>query len=140
MSKFKDNFRKYLKTYLSAGGISLGVGLLVFFLYFFIQHMTYVAALNGTGMAFVILFAAGVLVWLSKEGAFDTISFGFKQMFTSWFNKEANKYNDFVGYRDEKNSKRLASSNIHFVFLMISALFLIAFGIIEIIKYSIYGG
>ena len=126
MNKFTMNFRKFLKIYLISFGISLFIGLTIFFIFFFVNSQSIVAALNGATVAFVVLLAAGALAFVARNGMFDSLSYGFSQLFTSMFSKKANKYNDFNAYKDEKAQKRTSSPNIYLAVLLASLIFGIA--------------
>ena len=138
MKKIIENIKKYFKIYLITFVISSLIGLGIFLTFYFVQNKTFTASINGTGVAFIALFGFATLSWIGHHGAFDSMSYGFKQMFSSMFGKSANKYNDFAGYKDEVNTKRKYSSKYYFVMLLVSLIFLIAFIIIEIVKYNIY--
>ena len=134
MRKLIDNIKKYPKVYLITSIISMVVGVVIFCLFFFLGNQKIIPALNGTGVAAVILFGVGVLCVLARFGAFDTFSYGFKQMFASWFNKEANKFNDMAEYKEEKNRVRSTGSYYYLAILFVSLLFFIAFIALEIYK------
>ena len=138
MGKIADNFRKHLITYIISFVVALLIGVAIFLVFYFVQNATLVGYMNGTGVAFGALFGVGTLMWLSKAGAFDTLSYGFTQAFASMFNKDANKYNDMVAYKEDKENTRKASANIHFPFWIASLLFLIAFVAILIYRSVIY--
>ena len=138
MGKAGENFKKYFKTYLIYFIIFLVIGVGVFLGFFFGQNRTIVASLNGSGIAFAILAASGGLSWLARMGAFDTMSYGFKQMFGSMFGKEANKYNDMAAYKEDKNTKRTSSASVYFSIFAASVPFLIAFVVLEIVKHALY--
>ena len=138
MGKITDNIKIHLKTYIIVTIASLIVGAIIFCLYFFLKEKTLVAALDGTGMAGVILLGAGLLCILSRFGAFDTMSYGFKQLFTSMFAKEANKYHDMVEYKEEQDKKRKTSSHYYVPMMLVSLLFFLAFIALEIYKTQLY--
>ncbi len=138
MGKFIFHIRKYLKVYLITAVVSLAVGAGIFCLYYFLRDQTLIAAIDGVSMAGVILLGVGILCLLARLGAFDTMSYGFKQMFSSMFAKEANKYNDMAGYKEEKREKRASSSYYYVVMMIVSLLFFIAFAILEIYKVQLY--
>ena len=138
MGKTSENFKKYFITYLIYFLIFLAVGATVFLVFFFVQNQTMIASINGTGIAFAILVACGGFSWLARMGAFDTMSYGFNQMFASMFSKEPNKYNDMAAYKEDKNTKRSASAST-FVAIFVSAIpFALAFIALEIAKAVIY--
>lgn len=138
MGKFVNHIRKYLKVYLITAFVSLAVGVGIFCLYYFLRDRTLLAAIDGVTMAGVILLGVGLLCLLGRFGAYDTMSYGFKQMFASMFAKEANKYNDMSEYKEEKRIKRESSSYYYVVMMIVSLLFFIAFAILEIYKMQHY--
>ena len=138
MGKFTENIKKHLMTYLLSFSISILVGVAVFLIFFFVQGQTITASLNGTGIAFAIVFAGGALVWLHSLGAFDTFAYGFKQVANSMFSKEANRYNDFSQYKQDKRDERVNAPRTYYVILSASFVFLIAFIILEIVKSTMF--
>ena len=138
MSKFTDNVKKYLKTYLFTAAISFVIGVVVFLLYYFLRDRTLIAAIDGVTMAGIILLGGGLLCLVAHFGAFDTMSYGFRQMFTSMFAKEANKFNDMAEYKEDRNKKRAASSHYYYVMMIVSLLFFITLIALEIYKSTLY--
>lgn len=138
MSKFIVSLKKHRKAFMIYGLIDIVVGLSIFLVFYFaINVKTFIGAIDGTGVAGAILFALFVFAWLNRNGAFDTMSYGFSQLFSSMFGKKANKYNDFAGYKENKNTKREAASYAYFMHLFISLLFFIAFAVLEIIYHTV---
>ena len=138
MGKFVYHVRKHLKVYSITAIISLIVGVTVFLLFYYLRNQTLIAAIDGTSMAGVILLSAGAFCLLARLGAFDTLNYGFKQMFASMFAKEANKYNDMSSYKEEKNKSRKSGSYYYVIMMIVSLLFFIAFAILEIYKVNLY--
>jgi hypothetical protein len=139
MGKVVENFRKYIKSYIITFFVALLVGVAIFLTFYFVQNQTMVGSINGTGVAFAALFGVGVFSWLGKAGAFDSLTYGFTQAYTSMFSKQANKYNDMVAYKDEKNVRRKNSPNLYYSFFLASLLYLISFIVLEIVKTQLYG-
>lgn len=137
MSKFVDSIKKHRKAYLIYGLIDIVIGTTIFLVMYLAINKTFIGAIDGTGVAGAILFALFVFVWLSRNGSFDTMSYGFSQLFSSMFGKKANKYNDFAGYKQDKNTKREIASYAYFMHLFVSLLFLIAFAVLEIIYHTV---
>ena len=129
---------KHKVAYIVSAIIAIAIGAGIFLTFFFVQEMELIGAVNGVSVAFIALMSIGAFIWLGKAGAFDTMSYGFKQMFTSFFAKEANKYNDFAEYKNQKNEVRVGSAKIHFVFMIVAILFGIAIIVLEIVYHSIY--
>ena len=133
MSKFSDNFRKYRKTYIFTFIISLLFGGGIFCLYFFLNVQNVLNALNGVSIAAVVLVAIAGLMWVHSQGAFDTLSYGFKQMFTSFFSKTPNKYNDMYSYKQAKIEKRQSSPKTFVAMLFAASVFVLAIIALEIV-------
>ena len=138
MKAFLAHLIKHKVAYIVSAVIAVAIGAAIFLTFFFVQEMELIGAVNGVSVAFIALIAAGAFIWLGKAGAFDTMSYGFKQMFSSFFSKEANKYNDFVEYKNEKNAIRESSAKIHFVFFIIAFFFGVAIIVLEIIFHTLY--
>ena len=138
MRKLIENIRKFLRIYILTLLISLVSGTAIFCLLYFLRGKGMVPALDGTGVAGVVLVSIGVLCLIARYGAFDTMSYGFKQMFASLFAKEANKYNDMSEYKEQKNTVRKVSSSYYYVIIFVGVLFLIAFLILEIYRLTNY--
>lgn len=133
------NIKKYPKLYLVTLVIAIviGFGILSIF-YFWFGHQKIIGALNGTGIAGAVLVAFFGFGWLARNGAFDTISYGFTQMFSSMFGRKANKYNDMVDYKEQKSTKREAGPTAYFSFLVVGLLYFIAFAVLEIVYHVLY--
>ena len=139
MKKLIESFKKHRKAFIITSIVALVIGLTIFLVFYFaLNKQSFIGLLNGTGVAGVVLVCFFGLAWLSRAGAFDTISYGFGQMFTSMFARKANKYNDFADYKEQKNTKREVASLAYFSYLFVGVLFLIAFGILEIVFHSLY--
>ena len=102
------------------------------------RDRTLIAAIDGVTMAGIILLGGGLLCLVAHFGAFDTMSYGFRQMFTSMFAKEANKFNDMAEYKEDRNKKRAASSHYYYVMMIVSLLFFIVLIALEIYKSTLY--
>lgn len=137
MNKFKEHMIKFKKAYLLSFGISSVAGVAVFLIFYFTSGQTLLGALNGTGVAGVLLLGAGGLCLLARLGAFDTMSYGFRQWFSAMFAREANKYNNMSDYKDQKTKERAKASYYYYVIMIVSLFFFIAFIILEIVKTKI---
>ena len=134
MKKFIAHLIKFKTTYIVTFIISSAIGVGIFLAYYFVQNKSLIAELNGTGVAGAVLIGVGALCYVARLGAFDTFSYGFTQMFSSWFGKKANKYNDMNEYKNDKNQKRIASSKYYLVMMLVGLVFMIAFIALEIYK------
>lgn len=136
MSKFSDNFKRFKWHYIIAGLIAFLLGSLAFLLFFFLVDKDMISAINGVTISAVSLLAIGGFIWLSSQGTFDLLAYGFKQMFTSMFNKNANKYHDYADYHEQKNIARVSMPKTYFSFLFVGLLFGIALAVLEIIYHA----
>ena len=133
MSKFSENYKKYRKSYIVTFFVSLILGVGIFCLYFFLNGYFVLSALNGVSIATVSIVGMAGLVWVHSQGVFDTFAYGFKQMFSSFFSKNANKYNDMYSYKQIKAEKREHSPRIYFAMLFAAIVFVLAIAALEIV-------
>ena len=85
MKKFIENFKRYYRAYLIYGTVFAVIGVGIFLLFFFLGDKSLSGATNGIGWSALALFFLGCLILLSNYGAYDFLSYGFQQMFTSLF-------------------------------------------------------
>lgn len=133
MKRLLAHIRKHFKAYLVTFIVALAIGLGIFLTFYFLHKSKYIGAMDGTGVAFLALTGIALLIWIGKLGAYDSMSYGFKQMFTSMFGRNPSKYNDFAGYKEEKSQQRKSSSKLYFAMLFVAILFGIAYVILEIV-------
>lgn len=134
MKKLIENIKKYPRTYLIISLVSIVVGVIIFLLFFYLNYQSLVDAINGVTVAGIVLLSAGLLSLLARFGAYDTFSYGFSQMFASFFNRQANKYNDMVDYKEKKDASRKAGTYYYVPLIVIGLLFFIALIVLEIVK------
>ncbi|MCQ3035473.1 MAG: DUF3899 domain-containing protein [Bacilli bacterium] len=127
--KKKSNWKIYLITTL----ISLAVGAGIFCLYFFTNKRILLEACNGTAISGIVLICIAGLIFVAREGFFDFAAYGFKQFGTMLFAKDANKYNDYASYRQEKNVAREKRSKYYLFIALAGLLFVTAFIVLRII-------
>lgn len=130
MSETKNNS---FITYLISLIISLIIGCIIFCLYFFLRNKSLYDAINATSLAGVLLVCLGGLMFVSNEGFFDFVSYGFKQIGSSIFSKKANENNDFANYKQENTVKRKSKPKIFVCFLISGVVFLVAMIVLRII-------
>ena len=129
---------KYWKINLITLIISLVVGAGLFCLVFFLRNQTIIAAVDGAAIAgFTILFL-GLLFWMSHLGAFDTFAFGFKQLGSMLFAKDARRDGKYEDYKQAKTEKRVNSSYNFVAIILAGLLICIALLILEIIYKTQY--
>ena len=139
MKKLFLDIRKHPISYIVGILVAFAIGFSMFAIfYFWLSAFTIVGAINGTGVSGAVLIAVFGLAFVARQGAFDTLSYGFTQMFASMFNKEANRYNDMVEYKEQKNVSRAQSSMYYFTFLLVGVLHFVAFAILEVIFHTLY--
>ena len=139
MKKLFLDIKKHPLAHIICSIVSLAIGFTVFALfYFWIRKFSIVGAVDGTGVAGAALIGVFGLAWLSRQGTFDFMTYGFNQALASMFNKQANKYHDMVEYKEQKNISREQSGLYYFSFLFVGLLHLIAFGVLEIILHTLY--
>ena len=121
-----ENKKFNIKPYIIAGAISLVIGAVIFLLFFFLKDRSLRAAIDGTSYAGIILIAISLLVLITRLGFFDIFSYGFKQLGASMFNKNASKYNDFPGYKEQINAVRVKKSKYYLAILIVGLIYFIA--------------
>ena len=134
MKKIIANILKFKRTYILSTVISAIFGVAVFMLFYFLRGQALVAAIDGCTISAVVLAGVGLLCLVARLGAFDTMSYGFRQMFSSLFAKEANKYNDMVDYKEQKNIARSSSSYYFVPMFVVAFIFVIVLIALEIYK------
>ena len=136
MKRAFQQIKKYWLINLITFLVSLVVGGAIFCLFFFLRNQTLIAAVDGAAVgAFVVLFL-GLLFWMAHLGAFDTFSFGFKQLGSMLFAKDARRDGKYADYREQKREKR-NNSSYNFVSIIIAGLLLlVALLVLEIIYRS----
>ena len=133
MKKAFTQIKKYWLINLVTLIISLLVGSGIFLLYFFLRGPSILTAVDGVTIGgFVILFG-GLLMFVHHLGAFDTFAFGFKQLGSMIFAKDARRDRNYQEYREDKIIKRNNSSYNFVATIFAGLLFLIAIIVLEII-------
>ena len=138
MKKAFEQIKKYWLINLVTLVISLLLGGAIFCLFFFLRNQTIIAAVDGAAVATFIILFLGLLFWMTHLGAFDMFSFGFKQLGSMLFAKDARRDGPYVEYREQKKEKR-QNSSYYFVFVIIAGLLLgIALIVLEIIYHTTF--
>ena len=113
--------------------ISLGIFAGIFCAVFFTRPVwSIIGAIDGATIGSVSLLALGLLMWLAHMGTFDIFIFGFKQMGSFLFAKDARKEGHYQDYREDKIAKRSHSS-----FIFVSVIFAGILGLISIVVLQI---
>lgn len=129
MKTFFYKYKSHIITFL----FSMVFGGIVFCLYFFLKGQTLKNAIDASTIAGVALIGGGLMVIITRLGAFDTFAFGFKQMFTSMFNKDPNAYNSLADYKLQKYDQRKLKKKTYLMLFLAGLLFILAVIILEII-------
>ena len=128
--------KKYWKINLLTFIISIVVGVGIFCLIFFLRNMTLLSAVDGSAIGGVSVLLVGLLMWVSHLGAFDTFVFGFKQLGSMFFAKDARRDGNYADYKQNKAEAR-ANSSYNFVAVIAAGLLLlIAVAVLEIIYHA----
>ena len=129
MKTFFYKYKSHIITFL----FSMIFGGIIFCLYFFLKGQTLKNAIDASTIAGVALIGGGLMVIITRLGAFDTFAFGFKQMFTSMFNKDPNAYNSLADYKLQKYDQRKLKKKTYLMLFLAGLLFILALIILEII-------
>ena len=129
MKTFFYKYKSHILTFL----FSMVFGGTIFCLYFFLKGQTLKNAIDASTIAGVALIGGGLMVIITRLGAFDTFAFGFKQMFTSMFNKDPNAYNSLADYKLQKYDQRKLKKKTYLMLFLAGLLFILALIILEII-------
>ena len=133
MKRVFEQIKEYWLINLITLLVSLVVGAGIFCLVFFLRNQTIVAAVDGAAIAAFSILFLGLLFWMAHLGAFDTFAFGFKQLGSMLFAKDARKDGKYYEYKESKTEKR-QSSSYNFVAIILAGLLLcIALLVLEII-------
>lgn len=133
MKSFWYKYKSFIVTFL----VGLIIGGVIFCLYFFIKGMTLINAINACSISGVSLFGVALIVIITRLGAFDTFSYGFKQMLSSMFGRDPNVYNSLADYKLEKYDQRKKKKASYIMFFLDGLLFFLAVIVLEIILHTI---
>ena len=133
MKKAFEQVKKYWLVNLITFIVSLAVGAVIFCIMFFFRDRTLLAAVDGISVAAFSVLFMGLLFWMAHLGAFDLFAFGFKQLGSMLFARDARRDGTFVEYRDNKVEKRRESS-YNFIAVIVAGLLLcIALIVLDIV-------
>jgi hypothetical protein len=136
MKRAFEQFKKHWIMNLVTFIISLMIAALIFCLMFFLRDRTFGDAVNSVGFATIIILLLGLLSWMAHLGAFDTISFGFKQVGSMLFAKDARRDGSFADYRADKIKKR-DNSSFNFIAILLAGILLTIVLIVLEIVYNV---
>ena len=136
MKRAFEQFRKYWLVNLITFFISLVVGAIIFCLMFFLRGQTLLSAVDGAALSAVSVLFLGLLFWMHHLGAFDTFVFGFKQLGSMLFAKDARRDGTYAEYRERKTESR-NNSSFNFIAVIFAGLLLcIALLVLEIVYHA----
>ena len=136
MKKAFEQIKIHWKTNLITLIVSLLFGGGLFCLVFFLRNRTIVDAVDGAAVASVVVLFIGLLMFVAHLGAFDTFAFGFKQLGSMLFAKDARKDGKYYEYKEAKKEKRNDSSYNFLVVILVGLLLSISIIVLEIIYHS----
>ena len=136
MKKAFIQIRKHWLANLITFIISLALGATIFCLMFFLRNRTLIAAVDGVALATAVVLLLGLLMLVNFLGAFDTFAFGFKQLGTMIFAKDARKEGPYHEYKENMAVKRQDSSYNFVTMIFVGLLFVIALIVVEIIYHT----
>ena len=126
-----------IRKYWLANLITFIVSLMIFggifcAVYFTRPVKSIVGAIDGATVGSIVVLVLGLLMLLAHLGTFDLFAFGFKQMGSMLFAKDARKEGHYQDYREDKIAKRSHSS-----FIFVSVIFAGILGLISIVVLQI---
>ena len=130
--------RKYWRANLITFIVSLLVFAGIFCAVFFTRPVrNIVAAIDGATIGSISVLGLGLLMWLSHLGTFDLFVFGFRQMGSMLFAKDARRDGHYADYRDDKMTKRSNSAYIFVSVIIAGLLCSISILVLEIIFHAL---
>ena len=139
MNKIFNQIKKYWKTNLITFIIAVIIGVSIFCLVFFLRGKNITAAVDGSAVASISVLFLGLLMLVNHLGAFDTFAFGFKQLGSMLFAKDARRDGDYHDYKERKAEKRSNSSYNFMMFILAGLIMSISILVLEIIYHAQIG-
>lgn len=96
-----------------------------------------VGAIDGATVGSIVVLVLGLLMLLAHLGTFDLFAFGFKQMGSMLFAKDAKRDGHYQDYRVDKMTKRSNSAYIFVSVIFAGLLCAISILVLEIIYNSL---
>ena len=131
-----NQIKKYWLINLITFLIAIVIGVGIFCLIFFLRNQTIIAAIDGAAIGSVVVLFLGLLMWVNHLGAFDMFAFGFKQLGSMLFAKDARKDGSYQDFREGKTEKRNQSSYNFIAVILAGLLLSISIIVLEIIYKS----
>lgn len=136
MKRAFEQFKKYWLVNLITFLLSLVVGAIIFCIMFFLGGRTLLSAVDGAALSAISVLFLGLLFWMHHLGAFDTFVFGFKQLGSMLFAKDARRDGSYAEYRERKTESR-NNSSFNFIAVIFAGLLLcIALLVLEIVYHA----
>ena len=132
MKTFWFKYKSFILTFIFA--MIFGAG--VFCLYFFLKNQTLKDAIDACSIAGVALLGGGILVVITRLGAFDTFAYGFRQLTSSIFSKNPNQYNNMADYKLAKYDQRKTKKATYLMLFLAGLVYLVAVLIMDIILHT----
>lgn len=136
MKKAFLQIKKHWKINLIVFIVSLLVGFGIFSLIFFLRNKTIVAAVDGAAIGSTVVLFFGLLMLVAHLGAFDTFAFGFKQLGSMLFAKDARRDGTYQEYKKNKAVKREDLSYSFLIVILTGLLLSISIIVLEIIYHA----
>ena len=137
MKRAFQQVRKYWIANLVTFLVSLAIFAGIFCAIFFTRPVkNIIAAVDGATIGSIVILVLSLLMWLSHMGTFDIFSFGFKQMGSMMFAKDARRDGHFADYRADKATKRSNSAYVFVSVIFAGILCAISAGVLCIIYES----
>ena len=138
MRKAFIQIRKYWLANLITFIVSLFVFAAIFCAIFFTREVkNIIAAIDGAAIGSISVLSLGLLMWLSHLGTFDLFAFGFKQMGSMLFAKDARRDGYYADYRNDKMTKRSNSAYIFVSVILAGLLCALSVVVLEIIFHAL---
>ncbi|MBQ6731047.1 MAG: DUF3899 domain-containing protein [Bacilli bacterium] len=136
MKRAFEQFKKYWLVNLITFLLSLVVGAIIFCIMFFLRGRTLLSAVDGAALGAISVLFLGLLFWMHHLGAFDTFVFGFKQLGSMLFAKDARRDGSYAEYRERKTESR-NNSSFNFIAVIFAGLLLcVALLVLEIVYHA----
>ena len=137
MKRAFQQVRKYWIANLITFGVSLMIFAGIFCAVFFTRPVkNIIAAIDGSTIGSIVVLGLGLLMLLAHLGTFDLFAFGFKQMGSMMFAKDARRDGHYADYRADKTVKRNNSAYIFVSVIFAGLLCALSIAILYIIYSS----
>ena len=125
MKRAFEQIKKYWLANLITFVICLLIGGGIFCLFFFLRNQTIVDAVDGAAVATVSILFLGLLFLMAHLGAFDTFAFGFKQLGSMLFAKDARRNELSISFLKKRNNSSYLFVSVIFAGLILAVALLV---------------